>query len=686
MPDFTFTAPNGKEITVTGPEGSTQEQAFEKAKQAFGDTKNKTTTLEQVGTGLMDPIEGGAQLLEHLTPAPIARGINKANNWLAEKTGLVAPIPEGGMDEHARQREAAIAKERGGDAGNVDWSRMAGNMLNPINYFGGGLVGGAGKVANIARAAAGGATAGALSPVTSDKFATAKANQAWEGATIGTIFGLGGAAVSKGVEKVGEFIASKYPEAIENNAVKAILQRINQGSKYGGPTATDMLDLMSQSKKPLALADVGSSPVRGLAGKVARAPGESNQIADKFFKDRDTGAPARISADIAQRVHSGATAREATDALVQSRSAASTPLYDDVHALQGVWNPRLQTFLDHPAIKAGMSRGWEIESILSVAEDRPLSTTQMGVDLDMLGNIKILDKPNMRLLDMAKRGLDAMISDERDEISGRLSAKGVALDKMRKAYVETLDGLDKSGTYKKARETWGGYSKAMDAVKLGRAAFGQSEEDNAAIIKDMSPSEREFARIGLADILREKVGKTGFKGDEAKSLFKSPWMQQAIRPFFQSRAEAEAFIDAVTAEKEMFETGNEVFGGSKSAQRLGEDASSAMPTADIAKAGYQALTGHIGKALHTTWGILQDLGVDPRTEKQINSKIAEILFSDNLPKDSPIYKKLIGQMGLKNKLDPKFEQASDASSALWTGGGIAGATHENPNPAEVTPQ
>jgi hypothetical protein len=163
-------------------------------------------------------------------------------------------------------------------------------------------------------------------------------------------------------------------------------------------------------------------------------------------------------------------------------------------------------------------------------------------------------------------------------------------------------------------------------------------------------------------------------------------MQQQIRPFFETRAEADAFIDAVTAEREMFETGRQVMGGSQSAQRLGEDAEKSMPVEGIAKAGYHALMGHVGKALKTTWGLLQDLGVDPRTEKQINAKISEILFSENLPKDSPIYKKLIGQIGLKNKPDPRFQRASDASSAIWTGGGIAGATHENPNPAEVVPQ
>ena len=133
-------------------------------------------------------------------------------------------------------------------------------------------------------------------------------------------------------------------------------------------------------------------------------------------------------------------------------------------------------------------------------------------------------------------------------------------------------------------------------------------------------------------------------------------------------------------------TGRKVLGGSDTAGRVAEDVEGSSPVGGIAKAGYEAVRGHIFKALKTSWGMIQDLGVDPKTKRELDAKISEILFSENLPKDSPIYKKLVGQMGLKTKIDPKFQQGSDASSALWTGGGIAGATHENPNPAEVTPQ
>ena len=112
----------------------------------------------------------------------------------------------------------------------------------------------------------------------------------------------------------------------------------------------------------------------------------------------------------------------------------------------------------------------------------------------------------------------------------------------------------------------------------------------------MSPSEREFARIGLADLMKERLGKTGFSGDEAKSLIKNPWMRDQMKPFFKTEADFNNFVDAVTAERNMFETGRKVLGGSDTAGRVAEDVEGSSPVGGIAKAGYEAVRGHIFKA------------------------------------------------------------------------------------------
>src|ERR1700737_4106690 len=112
------------------------------------------TTLERFGTGVKDPIEGGAQLMSHAVPGSVSKYMDEFNNWLADKGGPLEKLPPGGMDEAVRQREKKITAETpnpdrvettldaqgrashvnvGPDKGS-DPVRMIGQMMSPANY------------------------------------------------------------------------------------------------------------------------------------------------------------------------------------------------------------------------------------------------------------------------------------------------------------------------------------------------------------------------------------------------------------------------------------------------------------------------------------------------------------------------------------------------------------------------
>jgi hypothetical protein len=154
---------------------------------------------ERVKMGIVDPIQGGAQLLTKMLPDSVVNAGNIANNWLADKTGLVARLPEGGVDQQTREREAAYNEQRSPEDG-FDWARLLGNVVSPVN-----MAFGAAAPARIAslggRMAAGagaGAAAAAMAPVGSGDFMAEKAQQ------IGTGAAFGGAvpAIASGVGRV----------------------------------------------------------------------------------------------------------------------------------------------------------------------------------------------------------------------------------------------------------------------------------------------------------------------------------------------------------------------------------------------------------------------------------------------------------------------------------------------------
>ena len=630
---------------------------------------DKSTTLGQMGTGFMDPIEGGGQLVSNLLPEPVRNTLDTFNNWAAKHSGgLIRELPEGGKNQQMQEREAAIQEQRGAHKDNIDWSRMGGDLLNPINYLGGGGVGGAGKLANIARAGLGGASAAAIQPASDPNYWREKQKQV----VVGTLFGLGAgaaaSAVGQGLDAVGAYIARNKPEALENEAIKKIVKRISQDQKAGGPSAQDMIDLVNAGNKPVTLADKGGANVKGLAGNVARQPGESRAIASQLIGQRDEGAAQRIRQDIETYMHGGPTSYQTNEMLLAARSSASTPAYEAAYKLKNIWSPRLQQFIDDPDFKKGLSRGWHLERLRALAEGRKITATELGVDLDMEGNAKLIDVPNMRLLDMAKRGLDAMIADTRDPITGRLSAHGVALNQARHAFVRELEDLDTSGAYKRARAAWEGPSASRDAVKLGRAVFQHSPEEMAAEVAKLSPANQEFGRIGVADILRERISKTGLKSDEAKAILNNSWMRDQLRPWFRSRADFDKFVDAISTETQMFETGVNLVGKSPSAERIAEDANSGVENAykgaNIAH-GFMSggMMGAVRSAFHA-WRLYRDLGLKP--DPAFNEKIAQILFATRISPETAA--KLTGQVPL-DVANP----LAKAGQAVSAGGVPAGA-------------
>jgi hypothetical protein len=95
MPTFVFTSPDGKEYEVEGPEGSTQQQAWQQLQKQLRESKPAETTKPPAenraytfGRGvvqgaLYDPVEGIGQLIEHAAniKLPVPQTVRK---WLRD--------------------------------------------------------------------------------------------------------------------------------------------------------------------------------------------------------------------------------------------------------------------------------------------------------------------------------------------------------------------------------------------------------------------------------------------------------------------------------------------------------------------------------------------------------------------------------------------------------------------------
>lgn len=198
--------------------------------------------------GLRDPIDAGAQLL--------ARGVDAGVRGVNSLTGLDLPRPDvANVDRIANTANAERDQSRqmAGNDG-FDGSRLAGNIINPVNLVGGWSAAAAKTVPQLAmRGAQAGAIGAATQPVVGDTsdFWSQKATQAATGALAGAV---ATPLLSKGLEAAGTAVKAGAG-MVQRGAAKATAtpERINvtvtNVLNAAGVAPADITDAMRDSIK-----------------------------------------------------------------------------------------------------------------------------------------------------------------------------------------------------------------------------------------------------------------------------------------------------------------------------------------------------------------------------------------------------------------------------------------------------
>lgn len=217
MPIYEFTAPDGQVYEVEGPEGSTEQQAFEQL-QSNMPAPTMPDSPSGFAQGLADPLYGASQALENVLPDSITGPVNQFNDYLIDEFG--APLQrmgDGGVDAQIAQREQGYqaAREAAGETG-LDLDRIAGNVLSTA-IPGAGVIG---RTSGIVPKIAGGAVAGAagagVMPVTEGEYLSSKLKQM----LTGSIFGAGGSATAAGLGRMFDPMTSNAVKVLKSEGVR----------------------------------------------------------------------------------------------------------------------------------------------------------------------------------------------------------------------------------------------------------------------------------------------------------------------------------------------------------------------------------------------------------------------------------------------------------------------------------
>lgn len=475
---------------------------------------------------------------------------------------------------------------------------------------------------------------------TSDRNLEGRLGDAALGGLTGGLAGAAVPAVTQGAgmlfDKVANRIGMASPEAVANSSVyKALVGRDSLVPEALQQTLAQFPD------KPVTVADLAgdkNSATMRLARSVLDRPGEGSATVNKILSERDLGTPVngpydmftqggaadRITGDIKTALGSDDAFKTSQDLLAQ-RSTASAPLYQKAFDVGPKWTPRLQQFLNDPVMRSGLNKGIQIQRLESVADGVPFDPKAYGITgFNEAGDPIISGTPNMRLLDAGKRGLDAIIGENRNDLTGKLSDFGRAVNRFRGSYVNHLDELNPH--YAAARSAFSGPSASLDALNLGQKIFTTAPDQIPGALSSLSPENQNMFRIGVQKALIGKVQNTTDGANEVRALFGKPSLRNAISAAFEDPAALKKLSQSLGIENRMVQT-NQLGAGSRTLP-------SAMDQHDLAGEMIHATgnaashgVGHnpIGAAMQFVTPFIKRIGSG--INEEASSRIANMLLN-----------------------------------------------------------
>lgn len=250
------------------------------------------------------------------------------------------------------------------------------------------------------------------------------------------------------------------------------------------------------------IADAAGENTRGLLDLNANLPGKTKDRLESLIRNRIATRPERMD-DMVYSVNDGyGRAGNLESALTKQQQATSAPLYRQAHAMDVTPSPQLVNDLE-AARKLGA---------FSEAEKRALANPEIGpftlsASQQKLGEGRI----SVRDLDHIKQGIDSLIEGQTDSVTGKVTAYGRDLLKLKQRIVSEVDSATTDpqtgiSIYKAARDAYAGPASLKNAINKGRSFWNESAESLSAQMSGMSESEKQAFRVGAAEALRTMSG------------------------------------------------------------------------------------------------------------------------------------------------------------------------------------
>jgi hypothetical protein len=656
MPSFTFTSPEGQKYTVNGPDGATQDQAFQILQGQIGSKQAQKPQSVLGGEG------GGLQFMNSM---PIV-----GPSILKAGAGINAALGEGKGDnfsERYADQQAQQAKQMKEFGDQHPIASTGAEIAGGIAGLGGAAATGPGEAllglgaktlpGMIAGGAAGGAAVGGLD-------AAARGNNPGEGAIYGGAAGAAGPLVGKAIGAFAKpFIrfgaAASSPEIEAAGQVREALER--DAGKGLSPDETEAAENRGQ---PVTLMDAGGRSTQRLARRASNYSPDAQEKLAETTQGRYLTQNTR-TADFLGEISNYPDAHATKQALDQTSKTVNRTLYAKAmeKGSSGVWNDSLAQLINHPWVKKAIPDALEQSNAEAVLEGGTPIRSPFVADAE--GNLSLPKgpdgktiKPTLEFWDALKKNIDGRVEGASATATSRGDPNTVRMGtNLTHALTRELDSsVPEYGT---ARAVAAKFFGAKDALQAGRQAgmpgTAAARVDNRVLrdsLNKYSPAERKLFEQGFLDQTIETLLGKPDSFNILRAINQNPRAKERMSTILGADryAALESYL-RVEGLMDRFRTA--VSGNSTTAQQLGDMSSgSVVPNVRLSIRGMfeDFLTGAAKKL---------GAGVDER----VASKIADMLTSG----DGKEYAKAM-RMITKNKRLMGALRQPEAAGAIVTRG------------------
>ncbi|AJR22529.1 MULTISPECIES: hypothetical protein [unclassified Sphingobium] len=596
-------------------------------------------------------------------------------------TGIMNGVTLGGLDEAIAAGRSAFTDIPYGTAlYEANRNKHAIGRENPWSYNIGQIAGG------LATAGAGGALGvGSKLPLLSDVGIGAIGGALEEndhrlgGAVLGGVLGGGIGAGLRGVSRL-----PGRPAPVDDT-----LSRVIDRAGYGG--IRNRLVEARDLNIPMTLADADPA-LTALAGSATRfSPQAVKQASDVLFP-RSLGQIDRFAQAVERDLGPLSNPMQQSDDLLAQARTAAAPLYERAYKAPVIGTPTLDSLINTPFGRQAVGKA------RTIAANERRDPAAMGFRLDADGNVVLEPTVPMTLtsagreggapvqqpgyttqtLDYAKRGMDDVLEQYRNPITGKLdlTTAGRAENGVRADFLTELDKLNPA--YAQARAAYQGPMELRDALAAGRDAVKQSPREVQTIAGRSSPAQMEQMRLGYRVGLNDRANDMRYSSNPFEGILGTPAAEQRLSAVYGDNFPGVSrLLRQRDIERNLARSTNDILGNSKTAQRMIADetfGNSAAVNAldaisDIAsmKVPVKSTIGFFGRAA------LKDrarLGSIRNAEKRAND-LAPRLFSPDTAAIIDAVDTLMGQTARyrtrQNLLEPVVGQMGGAIGGMTPG-------------------